>query len=171
MEKLRKLRYWKISDDFWTLVEPLLPEPQRNPKKKYCRKSGGGRKPLPRRRILEAIVFVARTGIQWKALPKAQFGAASSIHAYFQRWVEAGVFQAIWKAGLAEYDEMEGIAWVWQSADVGMVKGPLGRDAVGRNTTDRGKKWNKAVGAGGRIWRPAFRVRERSEHARFTSSG
>lgn len=171
MEKRRKLRSWEISDDFWTSVEPLLPDRRRDTKKKYHRKSGGGRKPLPKRRILEAIVFVARTGIQWKALPKAQFGAASSIHSYFQQWVNAGVFHAIWKAGLAEYDEMEGIAWVWQSADGGMVKAPLGRDAVGPNPTDRGKKWNKAIRAGGRIWRPAFRVRERGEHARFTSTG
>jgi|SRR6266849_58887 len=171
MEKRRKLRSWEISDDFWTLVEPLLPDRQRNSKKKYRRKSGGGRKPLSKRRILEAIVFVARTGIQWKALPKESFGAASSIHSYFQQWVNAGVFQTIWKAGLAEYDEMEGIAWVWQSADGGMVKAPLGRDAVGPNPTDRGKKWNKAVGSGRRVWRPAFRVRERGEHARFTSSG
>ena len=171
MEKRRELRSWEISDDFWTMVEPLLPDAQRNPKKKYKRTSGGGRKPLPKRRILEAIVFVARTGIQWKALPKEQFGAASSIHAYFQLWVKAGVFQAIWQAGLAEYDDMEGIAWVWQSADGGMIKSPLGQDAVGPNPTDRGKKWNKKINSSGRIWRPAFRVRERGEHARFTSSG
>jgi transposase len=171
MEKRRKLRSWEISDDFWTLVEPLLPDPQRNPKKKYKRTTGGGRKPLPKRRILEAIVFVARTGIQWKALPKEQFGAASSIHAYFQKWVKDGVFQAIWRAGLAEYDDMEGIAWVWQSVDGGMIKAPLGRDAVGPNPTDRGKKRNQAFDSGGRVWRPAFRLRERGEHARFTSPG
>lgn len=170
MEKRRRLNSWEISDDFWALVEPLLPDPQRDPKKQYRRKSGGGRKPMPKRRILEAIVFVARTGIQWKALPKEKFGAASSVHAYFQQWVKQGVFQAIWKSGLAEYDEMEGIAWVWQSADGGMTKAPLGRDAVGSNPTDRGKKRHQAVDSGGRVWRPAFRVRERGEHARFASA-
>ncbi|WP_373844529.1 transposase [Clostridium sp.] len=29
------------------------------------------------RKILEAIFYVLRTGIQWKALPKEKFGASS----------------------------------------------------------------------------------------------
>ncbi|APM37733.1 transposase [Clostridium kluyveri] len=32
---------------------------------------------------LEAILYVLRTGVQWKALPKEKFGASSSIHRYF----------------------------------------------------------------------------------------
>jgi len=35
------------------------------------------------RNILEGILYVLRTGIQWKALPKEKFGASSSIHQYF----------------------------------------------------------------------------------------
>jgi len=49
-------------------------------------------------------------------------------------------FISLWRAGLAEYDEMEGIAWRWQSIDGAMVKAPLALEAVGRNPTDRGKK-------------------------------
>ena len=56
--------------------------------------------------FFSAIVYVLRTGMPWKALPK-EFGAASSVHQYFQQWEQAGVFLALWKAGLAEYDEME----------------------------------------------------------------
>ena len=166
-----KLRSWEISDDFWGQIEPLIPNSSRDPKVKYRRVSGGGRKSLPKRRVFEAIVYVARTGIQWKALPKERFGSPSSIHAYFQKWAKAGVFQAIWEAGLAEYDEMEGIAWTWQSLDGAMVKAPLGRDAVGPNPTDRGKKRNQALTTGRRIWRPAFRYRQRGEHARFQTTG
>ena len=32
---------------------------------------------------------------------------------------------AIWQKGLAEYDELEGISWEWQSADGSMVKSPM----------------------------------------------
>lgn len=53
------------------------------------------------------------------------------------------VFEALWKAGLAEYDPMEGIAWRWQSIDGAMFKAPLAQEAVGRNPTDRGKKGSK----------------------------
>jgi len=48
-------------------------------------KPGNGRKPLPARQVFEGILFVLRTGIQWKALPKEQFGSASSVHRYFQK--------------------------------------------------------------------------------------
>ncbi|HKP97053.1 MAG TPA: IS5 family transposase [Fibrobacteria bacterium] len=143
MNEPRKLRSWEISDDFWELIEPLIPEPMRPAEKKYKRKAGGGRKALPRRRVLEAIMYVARTGIQWKALPRERFGSASSVHAYFQKWVEQGVFQKIWKAGLMEYEEMEGIGWKWQSVDGSMVKAPLAQEAVGKNPTDRGKNGTK----------------------------
>ncbi len=61
------------------------------------------------RKIFSGIVFVLRTNCQWKALNKETFGSASSIHKYFKLWLKAGFFQALWVAGLAEYDELEGI--------------------------------------------------------------
>jgi hypothetical protein len=44
-------------------------------------------------------VYVLRTGIQWKALPK-EYGAASSVHQYFSEWAEAGFFLKMWQEGL-----------------------------------------------------------------------
>ncbi|MDR1985922.1 MAG: transposase [Treponema sp.] len=35
------------------------------------------------RKTLEAIFYVLRTGIQWKALPK-DFGTSSAVHRYFR---------------------------------------------------------------------------------------
>lgn len=52
------------------------------------------------RKVLEAIFYVLRTGIQWKALPKEKFGAVSSIHRYFMAWSKSGVFENMWKAGV-----------------------------------------------------------------------
>jgi transposase len=81
------------------------------------------------RRVLEAIFYVPRTGIQWKAIPKA-FGAASSIHRYFRFWCEQGFFRSLWIAGLEQYDELKGIDWTWMSADGRMSKAPLAREAA-----------------------------------------
>ncbi|ENZ95904.1 transposase [Xanthomonas fragariae LMG 25863] len=55
-------------------------------------------------------------------------------------WEAAGFFEVLWKAGLAEYDQMQGIAWRWQSVDGAMMKASLAQQAVGPNPTDRGKK-------------------------------
>jgi transposase len=92
---------------------------------------------------------VLRTGIQWKAL-SGEYGAASSIHAYFSEWAEAGFFRRMWQEGLMTYDELCGLCWEWQSVDGCMVKAPLAREAAGRNPTDRGKKRDETQ-FGGRI--------------------
>ena len=99
-EARKRARSWEVTDELWAIAAPLIPERKRLAKKKYKRKAGGGRKPLEPRQVFEGIVFVLRTGIQWKALPKA-FGASSSIHSYFQEWRKAGFFKALWARGVA----------------------------------------------------------------------
>ena len=162
---MAKIRSWEVSDEFWKRVEPLIPKRERDSARTFLRRLGGGRKSIDPRRVFEGIVYVLRTGCQWKALPKQQYGSASSVHQYFRDWLRSGFFLALWRAGLAEYDEMEGIAWKWQSIDGAMIKAPLGKEAVGPNPTDRGKKWEQAPCADGRAWRPAVVDRHRSQPA------
>lgn len=139
-----KVASWEVSDAFWERVEPLVPtRAPRSSEHKYVRKPGGGRKPKDARLVFEGIVYVLRTGCQWKALPFERFGSASTIHKRFLEWQAAGVFEALWKAGLAEYNDMEGIAWRWQSIDGSMMKAPLAQQATGPNPTDRGKNGSK----------------------------
>jgi len=169
---MAKIQSWEVSDEFWQHVEPLLPphDPRAGRRRKYHRRSGGGRKPLESRTIFAAIVYVLRTGCQWKALPKS-FGSASAIHQYFQQWRQQGFFVRLWQAGLAEYDDMEGIAWEWQSLDGTLGKAPLAQEAVGNNPTDRGKKRDQAQLAGRRPWRPALAYRRRGQSARRETVG
>ena len=157
----RAVAAWEVSDAFWKRVEPLIPERQREAGKDYLRKPGGGRKPKAARVVFEAVIYVLRTGCQWKALPRERFGSASAIHQRFLEWEKAGVFLKLWQAGLAEYDDMQGIAWRWQSADGAMMKAPLAQESVGPNPTDRGKKWEQTHAVGGRPWRPALAHRDR----------
>lgn len=161
----QRLESWVVSDAFWERVGPLIPQrPPGVAAKKRKRKPGGGRKPKSARLVFEAIVYVLRTGCQWKALPE-RFGSASAIHKRFLDWEAAGLFRKLWQAGLAEYDDLEGIAWRWQSIDGAMVKAPLAQESVGPNPTDRGKKWKQATRSGGRSWRPAIAHRDRSQSA------
>lgn len=161
---MAQIKSWTVSDVLWKKIAPLVPKPRRERGRKYQRKPGAGRKPIPARQVFSAIVYVLRTGCQWKALPK-EYGSASAVHAHFQRWQREGFFLRIWRAGLAEYDEMEGIAWRWQSVDGATGKAPLAKECVGPNSTDRGKKWAQAQPPGGRAWRPAVARRQRSQPA------
>jgi transposase len=157
-----KVASWEISDSFWAIAEPLIPKPMRVRARKYARRVGGGRKPIAPRIILAGIVYVLRTGIPWKALPKELFGSPSAVHRYFREWERRGFFQELWERGLAEYDDMEGIAWRWQS---GMNKAPLAQESSGANPTDRGKKRKQATSACRRTWGPVVHRRNRSEQA------
>jgi len=159
---MTQFKSWTISDALWSRIESLVPARKRKRHRKYQRRPGAGRKPMPARQVFSAIVYVLRTGCQWKALP-GEFGSASAVHQHFQNWQEAGFFLKLWRAGLAEYDEMEGIAWAWQSIDGATGKAPLGGECTGPNPTDRGKKRAQAKLAGGRPWRPAVARRQRGQ--------
>lgn len=159
-----QIKSWTVSDTFWAKVEPLVPVATRADGHVYRRQPGAGRKPMPARQVFSAIVYVLRTGCQWKALPR-EFGSASAVHAHFQRWQRSGFFLRLWQAGLAEYDEMEGIGWKWQSVDGAMHKAPLAQECVGPNPTDRGKKGAQAKPSGRRAWHPAVAGRKRGKRA------
>lgn len=154
-EHNRMLQSWELSDAFWDRLEPLLTLPTRSTDRVYKRKIGGWRKPADLRKIFAGILYILRTGCMWKAVPK-EYGALSSIHRYFQHWTEEGIWIRLWKKWLAEYDELEGISWTWQSLDGSMVKSPMGKESVGANPTDRGKKWSEKKSSRRRIWHPTF---------------
>ena len=104
MFKMAQIKSWTVSDALWSKIEPLVPARKRQPGRTYRRKPGAGRKRMPARQVFSAIVYVLRTGCQWKALPK-EFGSSSAVHAYFQRWQREGFFLKIWKAGLTAFAE------------------------------------------------------------------
>ena len=166
---MSRVRTWEVSEEFWSLVEPLIPKGPRLAGKVYRRKVGGGCKPKYSARLyFDAIVYVLRTGIIWNALPREKFeglGSAAA-HRKFQQWATAGVFVNLWRRGLAEYDELEGIAWLWESADGTTIEAPLAQESVGPNPTDRGKKWDKAKHTCRREWRPFVTRRQRGEPPR-----
>jgi transposase len=159
-----RLKTWEISDEFWGKIEERIPANPRLPDKEYRRKPGGGKKSRYSNRLyFSAIIYVLRTGIIWNALPRLQFDNITSqaVHKKFMQWSRAGFFQRLWRAGLMEYDEMEGIAWEWQSVDGSMSKAPLALESVGANPTDRKKKRKQKTPSRGRAWRPVVNRRNR----------
>jgi putative transposase len=111
-------RKFQMSDALWERMDALIPKPQMSPK--------GGRPPIRRvRRIADGIFYKLRTGCQWNAMPRA-FGSSSTVHRYFQKWVQSGVFEKLWRLALEEYDDLRGIKWNHQSIDTASVKAPLG---------------------------------------------
>jgi putative transposase len=126
---------WHVSDELWSLIAPLL-GPEKPP-------GTPGRPAVPYRRIFEGIVYVLRTGCQWRALPREAFAPKSTVWGRFQQWVKAGVFQQAWLLVLAYYDLEVGIDWKWQALDGVITKAPLGGEATGPSPVDRAKSGTK----------------------------
>jgi transposase len=107
---------FRIPDQMWERIEPLIPPPQK------IHKFGGGRPRVPDRQILDGIFFVLRTGCQWNALDATGICASSTAHDRFQEWQRAGFFEALWQQALRDYDAEAGIDWAWLSIDGAMGK-------------------------------------------------
>jgi len=84
-----------------------------------------GRPIIPYRKVLNGIIYVLRTGYQWKMLPR-EYGSGSTCHRRFQQWIQIDSFKKIWIRLLKEYDHKKGIKWVWQLLDSISIKYPLG---------------------------------------------
>ncbi|WP_455753264.1 transposase, partial [Streptomyces coeruleorubidus] len=77
-----------VSDELWSLIEPLLPEP--GPKVVE------GRPRVPDRQALCGILFVLHTGIQWEYLPQELgFGSGMTCRRRLAAWNEAGVWDEL----------------------------------------------------------------------------
>lgn len=125
---------WRTPDDLWSLIAPHFPAP----------KPAGspGRPRSSMRAVFDGILWVLRTGCQWKAVPRS-IGAGSTLHDWHQRFQSSGLYTTIWGVLLEYYDQQCGIALEWQSLDGCIIKAPLGGEATGRNPTDRGKSGSK----------------------------
>jgi transposase len=78
-----------LADAQWALIEPLVPVLSTHGKG-----TRGGR-PLKysRRRIVDAILYVDRTGCSWRQLPH-DFPPWATVYYYFQRWAAQGLSSA-----------------------------------------------------------------------------
>src|SRR5512134_1896494 len=120
---------WNVTDSMWFMIARILP----------ANKARGlpGRPALPNRQVFNGLLYVLRTGCQWKSLKKEWFGASSSLHARFQAWRQAGLCQQIFRLLVLYYQQRKHIQWRWQAIDSKSVPAPLGGEKTGKNPTDR----------------------------------
>jgi putative transposase len=116
-ETERRDEVWELPDAVWEAMEPLLP---------VCNAHRGRPRAVDLRRIAAGVFYVLRTGMQWHALPREQFGPSSTVYYYFRQWQDADVFRQLWAKALTLYDTLIGIDWEWLSVDGTMRKAPLG---------------------------------------------
>lgn len=73
-----------LTDAQWHQVKDLLPG----------KKGAPGRTAADNRLFVDAILFVAKTGIPWRDLPE-RFGKWNSVWRRFDRWCELGIWRKL----------------------------------------------------------------------------
>src|SRR5258707_432495 len=77
-----KLRYPSdLTDDEWRLVEPLIPPG----------KTGGGKRTVNMREVVNGLMYILSTGCQWRAIPK-DLPPKNSVYDYFDLLTHDGTF-------------------------------------------------------------------------------
>src|SRR5260221_380420 len=87
----------ELTDAQWAQLQPLLP-PQRTGRR--------GRTPRDHRRIVEGILWLDRTGAQWRDLPE-RLGNWRTVASRFHHWRKA----RIWERALAVLHREADAAW------------------------------------------------------------
>ena len=83
--KERRKRYTTdLTDKEWAKLETLIPSP----------KKGGRRAKYERREILNAILYLLRTGCSWRLLPH-DFPSWRIVYWYFRIWRDEGLFERV----------------------------------------------------------------------------
>jgi transposase len=95
---------WRIPDELWRELEPLLPRPKSHP-------LGCHNPHVPDRAAMNAILFVLRTGCKWAIVDTTMICSHSSAHRRFQEWKKAGIFGQFRKRGLLNDEKLLGIDW------------------------------------------------------------
>ena len=73
-----------VTDEEWEVIGPLLPP-----------EHGRGCRPAQDNRpYFEGMMWIARTGAQWRHLPD-EYGKWNSVFRRYRRWVTTGVFDAM----------------------------------------------------------------------------
>ena len=106
------MRRYELHEAAWRRRAPLLP-PER-PRR-------GGRPPLDRRRTVNGILWILRTGSPWRDLPE-RYGPWSSAANTFYRWRAAGVWERVLAELQREADATGALDWTLHHVDSTIVR-------------------------------------------------
>ncbi|MCK9193936.1 MAG: IS5 family transposase [Nevskia sp.] len=78
---------FKLDDGHWNQIRSHFPE-------ENIEEGRPGRKPVPARKVLEAVLWILNTGAQWHMLPQC-YPNYKTVHRRFQQWCQHEVLRAV----------------------------------------------------------------------------
>jgi transposase len=154
-----------LTDAQWALLEPLIPQPSLD----------GRPAEIERRELVNAILYVLRSGCAWRLLPH-DLPAWGTVYYYFRRWRNEGVWEQILGVLRLEVRQKQGrhpepTAAIIdsQSIKTSAVRGPEkgydpGKKNLGPQTAHLGRHAREFAGSPGQRC-PSLRPTRSQEHA------
>lgn len=105
------MRRGELTEARWLRLQPLLP-PER---------PRTGRPNESHRRMLNAMLWVHRTGAPWRDLPE-HYGPVGTVTSRFYRWRAAGIWQHILSALQAAADARGEVDWDLHFVDATVIR-------------------------------------------------
>lgn len=102
---------YELTDAQWERLEPLLPP----------EKPRTGRPNHSHRRMINGMLWIARSGAPWRDLPE-RYGAFGTVASRFYRWRHAGIWQRILEALQARADRQGRVDWRLHFVDSTIVR-------------------------------------------------
>lgn len=130
-------RRHELSDEKWKRLEPLLPKGRR------------GRAAQDRRRTVNGIVWLDKTGAPWRDLPE-RYGPWRSVASQYYRWVHAGVWDHILARTQEQADQRGEVDWQTHYVDGTVIRAHQHAAGARRAKGGRHSKRSDAAGAGSR---------------------
>lgn len=81
------LRRYELTDREWESIKDFLP-PEKNGKR--------GRPSKDNRMMLNAMIWLARSGAPWRDLPE-RYGPWESVYSRFRKWIDDGILDNIFR--------------------------------------------------------------------------
>lgn len=116
----------RIPDKLWNQISWI-----------FEKQKGRGRPASDARKTLAGVFFILETGAQWRRLPR-EYGAKSTVHGCFMRWVNNGTFKLFLDYSRVLYFEFFGNCG-WFAIDAMHSKAPLALFS-GKSPVDRRKR-------------------------------
>ena len=122
----------ELTDRQWERLEPLLPKPRRGPQ------------PQDRRRLVNAILWLDKTGAPWRDLPE-RYGPWQTVASQYYRWLHAGVWEQVLAALQAQGDQQGQLDWQLHHVDSTVIRAH--QHAAGARRTKGGRPSKPSAGA------------------------